>query len=171
MKIETRSRIIVFILAFLTWAALTNLWDAQEVIAGLITAAIVSLIAGKFLITAEKSRHIFTRFLFLIKYLFTFLWELMKANLNVAYIVVHPKLPIKPGIVKVKTNLCKDSARTLLTNSITLTPGTMSVDINPQSNEIYIHWIKVKSKDPKDVMENTRNISYVFEKVLTEVFE
>ena len=171
MKIETRSRIVVFILSFLTWVALTSLWDFQEVIAGLIVATIVSLIAGKFLITTEKNRRIFIRILFLIKYLFTFFWEMIKANLNVAYIVVHPKLPIKPGIVKIKTNLLKDSARTILTNSITLTPGTMSVDINPVTNEIYIHWIKVKSKDPKDVKENTKNISQVFEKVLKEVFE
>lgn len=171
MKIETKSRIVVFILSFLTWVALTSLWKFQDVVAGLIVSVIVSLIAGKFLITTEKSRHFFIRFLFFIRYAFTFLWEMIKANFNVAYIVINPKLPIKPGIVKIKTELTKDTARTVLANSITLTPGTMSVDINPETGEIYIHWIKVKSKDPKDVQENTNKISQVFEKVLTEVFE
>ncbi len=171
MKIETKSRIVVFILSFLTWVALTSLWKFQDVVAGVIVSAIVSLIAGKFLITTEKSRHVFIRFLFFIRYVFTFLWEMIKANFNVAYIVINPKLPIKPGIVKIKTELTKDTARTVLANSITLTPGTMSVDINSEANEIYIHWIKVKSKDPKDVQENTNKISQVFEKVLREVFE
>jgi len=46
-----------------------------------------------------------------------------KANIHVAYIVIHPLLPIKPGIVKVKTKLKRDSALTMLANSITLTPG------------------------------------------------
>jgi multicomponent Na+:H+ antiporter subunit E len=80
-------------------------------------------------------------------------------------------LPIKPGNVKIKTSLNKDTARTILANSITLTPGTMSVDINPDKNEYYIHWIDVASSNPRDVNENTKKISSVFEKILKEIFE
>ncbi len=85
---------------------------------------------GSSLITTVKKEKLLPRVLVFIKYLFVFIWEMIKANLHVAYIVIHPMLPIKPGIVKIKTNLTKGSALTVLANSITLTPGTMSVDIN-----------------------------------------
>jgi multicomponent Na+:H+ antiporter subunit E len=77
-------------------------------------------------------------------------------------------LPIKPGIVKIKTKLTKDSAITVLANSITLTPGTLTVDINEDKKELYIHWIKVSSTD---INETTKEIGEKFEKTLTEVFE
>jgi len=168
MKIQQRSRIYVFIFSFLVWIALTSITDIQEVIAGLLVAVLVSIVAGKFLITSEKSGHIFKRILSLIHYLFKFLWEMAKANLHVAFIVIHPSLPIKPGIVKIKTNLTKDSAITVLTNSITLTPGTLTVDVNPETKEIYVHWIDVLSTN---VDKNTKTIGGKFETLLTEVFE
>jgi multicomponent Na+:H+ antiporter subunit E len=171
LKIKTRSRIIVFILSFLVWVALTNIRDIQEVIAGLFLSLIVCFVAGHFLITTAKSKNLFIRSITSIKYFFIFIWEMIKANIHVAYIVIHPKLPIRPGIVKIKTNLTKDSARTVLANSITLTPGTMTVDINPDKNEYYIHWIDIISKNPSDVKENSEKISNKFEKILAEVFE
>jgi len=168
MTIKNRSRITVFILSFLIWLALTHIKDIQEVIAGLVVAIIVSMIVGEFLITTEKSEHIIKRFFSAILYLFKFLWEMIKANFHVAYIVLNPNLPINPGIVKIKTNLTKDSAITVLTNSITLTPGTLTVDVNPETKEIYIHWIDVLSTD---VEESTKLIGDRFEKLLMEVFE
>jgi len=168
MKIQQRSRLFVFIFSFLVWCALTSIKDIQEVVSGVFVAALVSIVAGKFLITSEKSEHIFKRIFSSIHYLFRFLWEMAKANLHVAFIVLHPSLPIKPGIVKIKTTLTKDSAITVLTNSITLTPGTLTVDVNPEKNEIYVHWIDVLSTD---VNKNTKTIGGKFETLLTEVFE
>jgi multicomponent Na+:H+ antiporter subunit E len=82
--------------------------------------------------------------------------------------VINPRLPIRPGIVKIKSHLTKDSALTVLTNSITLTPGTLTVDINPETHEIYVHCIVVESTD---VEYNTNNIAGRFEKLIREVFE
>jgi multicomponent Na+:H+ antiporter subunit E len=169
MKIETKSRLLVFILCFFIWAALTNIWDLQEVTAGLILSSIVTLIAGQFLLKNARTKSIFFLVKTWIKYFLVFLREMIKANLNVAAIVIHPKLPIKPGIVKIKTGLTSESALTVLANSITLTPGTMTVDINPEKHELYIHWIRVVSANPHDVEENTKIISSVFEKTLLEV--
>ncbi|HOO14281.1 MAG TPA: Na+/H+ antiporter subunit E [Candidatus Marinimicrobia bacterium] len=168
MTIKNRSRVIVFVLSFLVWLALTDIKDIQEVVAGLIVAFLVSLIAGTFLVTTEKSRHPVRRFFMGIVYLFKFLWEMIKANIHVALIVINPTLPIKPGIIKIKSNLTKDSALTVLTNSITLTPGTLTVDINPETREIYIHCIEVESTA---IDENTRSIGGRFEKLIREVFE
>jgi multicomponent Na+:H+ antiporter subunit E len=168
MSIQSRSRLFVFIFSFLVWISLTSVRDIEEVIAGVLVAALVSAVAGKFLITSKKSEHIFKRLFSAIRYLFKFIWEMAKANLHVAYIVIHPNLPIRPGIVKIKTKLTKDSAITVLTNSITLTPGTLTVDVNPETKELYIHWIDVLSKN---VTENTKTIGRKFEPLLTEVFE
>jgi len=168
MKMEMKSRIVVFILTFLVWLALTHISDTQEVIAGFIISIVVALVAGKFFITTKKQKGTIHRFIAAVLYLFKFLWEMIKANFHVAYIVIHPMLPIKPGIVKIRTKLTKDSAITILTNSITLTPGTLTVDLNPEKKEIYVHWIEVLSTD---VEKNTIYIGNRFERILTEVFE
>jgi len=65
-----------------------------------------------------------------------------KANFDVAYRVITGK--INPGIVKISPDLKTDLGITLLANSITLTPGTLSVDIDEEKNDLYIHWINVK---------------------------
>jgi len=86
----------------------------------------------------------------------------------VAYRVCHPDLPINPGIVKVKTTLKSDTGLTFLANSITLTPGTMSVDIDQENGFLYIHWIDVKDKD---IEKATEIIVKTFEDVLRRIFE
>jgi multicomponent Na+:H+ antiporter subunit E len=168
MKIRNRSRIIVFIFSFLVWLALTGTSSYQEFLSGLFISALISIAAGHFLITTEKKSHLLRRIYFFAVYIITFTWEMIKANLHVAYLVIHPLKPIKPGIVKIKTILTKDSALTMLCNSITLTPGTLSVDLNKDKQEIYIHWIDVKSLTVEGA---TKQIAHRFEKVLKEVFE
>ena len=106
------------------------------------------------------------RIIWLLWYLPIFLWECIKANIDVAYRVLHPKMPIKPGIVKVKTQLKTDMAKTFLANSITMTPGTLSVDIKADS--LYIHWIYVRDED---VEKATQIIVNKFEKHLKRIFE
>jgi len=168
METKTKSRIIVFVFALIVWFALTDIKDYQEALIGIAISALITFIAGQFLITTEKSQHPAKRFFHFLIYIPKFFWEMIKANLEVAYLVVHPLLPIKPGIVKIKTKLTKDSAITVLANSITLTPGTMTVDVNKEKGEIYIHWIKVKSQE---IELATKEISEKFEKTLMEVFE
>ncbi|MDD5778969.1 MAG: Na+/H+ antiporter subunit E, partial [Candidatus Thermoplasmatota archaeon] len=67
-------------------------------------------------------------------------YEMAKANLDVAYRVVTGR--IRPGIVKISPGLKSDTALTMLANSITLTPGTLSVDLD-EDNNLYVHWINV----------------------------
>ncbi|MFH1063737.1 MAG: Na+/H+ antiporter subunit E [Candidatus Woesearchaeota archaeon] len=87
------------------------------------------------------------RWLYLVVYLFgPFLFYMAKANIDVAYRVITGR--INPGIVKIKTGLVTDIGITMLANSITLTPGTLTVDIDPKTNDLYIHWINVKRDDP-----------------------
>ncbi len=106
------------------------------------------------------------RIIWFLWYLPIFLWECIKANMDVAYRVLHPKMPIKPGIVKVKTKLKTDIAKTFLANSITMTPGTLSVDIKDEF--LYIHWIYVRDEGMEKA---TEIIVDKFEKHLKRIFE
>ncbi len=99
-------------------------------------------------------------------YMFVFAWECLKANLDVAYRVLHPAMPIKPGIVKVQLSIKSEIGRTILANSITMTPGTITVDII--NDCIYIHWIYVSSLD-SDVY--AKRICGRFEKHIGRIFE
>jgi multicomponent Na+:H+ antiporter subunit E len=78
-------------------------------------------------------------------YVFYFLKELIKSNLRLAAIVLSPSLPVNPGIVKVRTKLKSPMGRMLLANSITLTPGTLSVELRDEW--LYIHWVTMESPD------------------------
>lgn len=72
-----------------------------------------------------------------------FLWKMIVANLQIAAIVVRPKLRINPSIVQARTDLPTQEGRLILTSSITLTPGTLTVDV--KNNRVYVHWVNAKS--------------------------
>jgi len=162
------SRMILFILAFIVWLLLSWPVDWQHIVVGVLVAAFVSFVTGDLFV---KRPHIFKnpkRYLWFLYYVPVFLWECLKANVDVAYRVVHPDLPINPGIVKIKTSLRSETGLTFLANSITLTPGTMCVDIDRENGFLYIHWIDVKTKD---VQKATEIISGRFERIIKEIFE
>jgi len=163
-----KSQIILFILAFLIWAFLTWPLDLQHSIIGILVCGFVSFMTGDmFVKRPHKFKHV-RRYFWFLYYIPLFIWECIKANLDVAYRVCHPDLPINPGIVKVRTTLKSDAGLTFLANSITLTPGTMSVDIDPENGFLYIHWIDVKDKD---IEKATEIIVKPFEDILRRIFE
>ena len=110
------------------------------------------------------------RIFWFLVYMPVFFYYVVKANLDVVYRALHPKMPIKPGIVKIKTILRTDSAITALANSITLTPGTLTVDLVRSEEDcfLYIHWINVKSDD---IEQATKFIAKRFEWFLKKIFE
>ncbi len=163
-----KSRIILFILGFVAWLLLAWPPDYQHVLVGIFVAALVAFLTGDFFVSRP---HIFAhpwRYFYFLAYIPVFIWECLKANIDVAYRVIHPKCPINPGIVKVRTSLKNDSAITFLANSITLTPGTLTVDVDKEKGIIYVHWINVRTKD---IEEATQRIVYRFERILKKIFE
>lgn len=118
----------------------------------------------------DKSKAILkniSRPLWFLFYLVVFIWECVKANIEGAYRVAHPDLPIKPGIVKVRTTLRSDMGLAFLANSLTLKPGTMTVDIDKQAGFLYVHWAYVKSQD---ISRATELIVLRFERILKRIF-
>lgn len=79
-----------------------------------------------------------------------FLWALIKANIDVALRVITGR--VKPGIVRVHSGITSGLGQTVLADSITLTPGTMSVDVDPENGDLFVHWINVKDLHPDETM-------------------
>ncbi len=165
-------RLIYFVLAFIIWVLMA--WpfvdgkiDLQVVVAGLVVAFIVAILFHEIL---PKEHQVFispVRVFWALVYVPVFFYYVIIANFDVVYRALHPKMPIKPGIVKIKTNLKTESGITALANSITLTPGTLTVDLT-DDGYLYVHWINVKSDD---VEQATEFIAKRFEWFIKKIFE
>lgn len=163
-----KSKIVLFIIGFVVWMLLSWPPDIQHALVGIVVAGFIALLTGD-MFTRRPGR--FTqprRYAWFCYYVPLFIWECLKANIDVALRVVGPRLRINPGIVKVKTTLKSDTGLTFLANSITLTPGTFCVDIRPEEGILYIHWIDVESQD---IERATQLIVNKFERILKKIFE
>ena len=167
-------KITLTILSFVIWFLLV--WpfdpvdgslDLQSVVAGIIVAVFVGLYFGDKIDRKLHFSNAMRRIFWMIVYVPVFFWYVVVANLDVVYRVVHPDMPIHPGIVKVKTTLKNPAGRTMLANSITLTPGTLTVDIT-DDDYLYVHWINVKREDIEGA---TKDIVARFETFLRRIFE
>ena len=140
-----------FILLFLVWIGLTNSLDAQELIVG----AVVAFVVAKFF-TKDEKIDIGRLVIVYIKFLPIFLKNLVKSNIEVAKIVLTPELPTNTGIVKLKTKLTNDHDKLLLANAITLTPGTITIELD--NDDLYIHVLNMNSLDrailQKDIVDD-----------------
>jgi multicomponent Na+:H+ antiporter subunit E len=159
-------RFVHFLLLLGIWVLLTWSVHWQDVLVGVNIALIADLMLGDiYPVNAVKILNP-VRFFWFITYAVTFLAFVVKANFDVAYRVLNINMPIRPGIVKVRTRLKTDMGRTFLANSITLTPGTLTVDC--VDDHLYVHWINIVSADP---VKETEIIVKRFEQLLERVFE
>lgn len=99
------------------------------------------------LISAGSQNRKYFRFVpKLIMFVFFFLYELLKANIQVAYDVITPKFYMKPGIVRLPLDAKSDLEITLLANLISLTPGTLSLDVSDDKKVLYVHSMYITNK-------------------------
>jgi multicomponent Na+:H+ antiporter subunit E len=152
-------------ITFVLWLALSSKLDLPELVCGGLVCLIISLFGAHIYSKLGFPPLSIKMVLFFLVYIIVLFWEIIKANFDVAYRVIHPKMPIKPGIVVIKTRLKSDIAKMILANSITLTPGTFTLDVI--GDELLIHWINVKTED---IDEATNMIGYRFEKYLRVIF-
>ncbi len=161
------SKILTFVISFLLWLVLSLSADIQHILIGAVVSFIVAASVGEMFAGVPRKWLSFSRYKYFMIYVGVFLKEVIKANIDVAYRVLHPGLPIKPGIVRVKTDIKSETGLTFLANSITLTPGTLSVDIDTEKGVLYVHWIDVRDRD---IEQATRLIAGRFERLIKEVF-
>jgi multicomponent Na+:H+ antiporter subunit E len=162
---KVRSFFWLLAVTFVLWLALSSKLDPPELFCGGLVC-LVSALFGAHMYCRLGFPSLSTKtVLFFLIYVTVLFWEIMKANLDVAYRVIHPKMPIEPGIVVIKTSLKSDIAKMILANSITLTPGTFTLDVI--DDNLLIHWINVKAED---IDEATNIIGQRFEKYLRSIF-
>ena len=154
------------------WLTLMAIWlianaslQFQVVASGVLLATLLSLVMVRFSAAYAEVNLTPRALLYYLLYLAVFTWELIRANLNVARLVFSPRIDIHPGIVEIKTNLKTRTGRLVLANSITLTPGTLVVDI--RDDTLFVHWIDVQSVDPEAA---TRAIAARFERYLSVIY-
>lgn len=128
-----------FLLAFAFWLLLVGTLNSQELVAGLLVAAAAAALAIDRAPILAGFRIAPTAPLAVLGYLGALLVALVRANLDVARRVLSPALPIRPAVVRVSTGLRSDLGRLVLANSITLTPGTLTVDV--EDDQLVVHWI------------------------------
>jgi Multisubunit Na+/H+ antiporter, MnhE subunit len=141
--------VITSLFGFLVYLVFTagsgniGLWSPSELIAGAALGILTGIVTRNFLCRSRSYRMINPVRLILlgIYVMVPFFIEMTKANLDVAYRVLTMK--IRPGIIRVRSDLKTDFGIFALANSITLTPGTITVDIDEQSNTLYVHNINL----------------------------
>lgn len=153
------------ILCFLFWLVITGQLTAifngavsvQSIIIGICVSIFAGWFSARFLINKDPW-YLWNpaRLLRLLAYLFiTFPVELVKANIDVARRALSIKPKLDPGIVKIPVNVESDYGMALVADSITLTPGTVTMDIVDQDGQTYyyVHWIDVASTDALEAGE------------------
>jgi len=176
--------IVTFVLCFISYLLLTTgsgndivilnssflSWSYAEIIVGIVLSAVVGIASGKILVKKDFRMANPIRWLTFVIYLIgPFFIGMAKANFDVAYRVITGK--INPGIVKISPKLKTDLGISMLANSITLTPGTLSVDIDEDTNDLYIHWINVKKEALKEKQVDCKYICGNFPKWVRRVAE
>lgn len=165
--------LLLTIFLFFIWILLSGVytprrWD--EILTGLIASAIISAFTSQLLIKCPASRALNPlRWIRGIAYLiYYFLYAEVRSHLDVIYRILHPAMPIRPGIVSVPCELKTDFGLAAVACSITNTPGTVVVDVDERERKFFVHWINVTSQDEQTCRSE---ISKPFEDRLRRVFE
>jgi multicomponent Na+:H+ antiporter subunit E len=134
-------QLLAFTLLVLSWIVLSGKFDGFHLLLGILSALVVTMWSGS-LLFQDKEKSVLRRgqdFFRFVPYVFWLLYEIVLANFHVVYVALHPNMKalLAPQMVIVKTNLKKDLSKFVFANSITLTPGTVTVRIDDQT--ILVH--------------------------------
>jgi len=157
--------LLLFATLLMFWVLLNGSLAGDVLVVGGVASALIAIFFRGNLAWFSELRLTPKALLTTLAYVFYYLKELIKSNVNVASIVLSPGLPVNPGIVTVRTKLKSSMGRMLLANSITLTPGTLTVDIDGEF--LHIHWVTV---DTPDIEAATEAIVAGFERYLDVMY-
>ncbi len=147
------------LLAFI-WVALTGVLYYTNFLFGFAIGFFLMWLMNR----NESDQRYFTRVPKIIGFFLYFLYEMIKANILVAYDMVTPKFFMKPGIVKYPMNAKSDVEINLLSTVISLTPGTLILDVSEDRKVLYIHVMYLKDRD-----QFIQQIKDGFERKLLEI--
>ncbi|WP_027963507.1 Na+/H+ antiporter subunit E [Halalkalibacillus halophilus] len=153
-------QIIFNVLIAFMWMFLSETYDFVAFVKGLMIGAILLFFLRRFL----PGKYYIVRVYKLIKLNFIFLRELIFSTFAIIALVYKPKMTMEPGIFKLPTELKSDWELSLLSNLISLTPGTLTVAVGDDNRTLYIH-----AMDLPDVEAQINDIKNTFEKAILEV--
>ncbi|MCK9526453.1 MAG: Na+/H+ antiporter subunit E [Limnochordia bacterium] len=152
-----KRQIVLFIFLLLFWLLLSSDYDAQHIITGLVLAGLVTWFWGD-LSDLLPSRSLVGTLPATIRFALTLLWEIVLANLTVGKAVLSSRSKLDSGFVSFKPDLQTSWGRILLANTITITPGTVTIDVNPNTGYFMVHGL---TKDLREGLEDSRMVRVI----------
>lgn len=153
-------QILLNLLLAFTWMFLKNEYSGNTFIIGYLLGLLILIVFRHFF----NERFYLLRVYAVMKLVFLFFRELLLSNIAVLKVILKPRLTITPGIFALETKLTKDWEITVLANLITLTPGTLVVNVSADNKTLYIH-----AMDLADKQEAIDSIKNTFERAIMEV--
>jgi len=129
------------------WFLLSGEFTVILVVSAVVSSLLVASISSDLFI--EKDANVgrgLKRSIRFVPYIFWLIWQIVKANIDVVYRTLHPQMPIDPCVVKFKADLKTGLGIATLSNSITLTPGTVTLSANDRG-EYIVHALSSKHAD------------------------
>ncbi|MBA2329326.1 MAG: Na+/H+ antiporter subunit E [Chitinophagaceae bacterium] len=136
-------RLLMNLLLTVIWMALTGRFELLNFLFGFVLSFFILWLMSR---SSEDTKY-FERLPKIISFIFYFFKELIKANMQVAHDVITPKFFMKPGIIKYPLDAKTDMEITLLANLISLTPGTLSLDVSDDKKVLYLHAMYIYDKE------------------------
>ncbi len=156
------SLFLLNLLLAIAWSALTGRFEPVDLLFGFVLGYAVLWAAYR----SPQPHRYFVRFPKIIEFALFFLRELTKANLRMAATILSPRMPLRPGVVAVPIELQSQAAVVILANMISLTPGTLTLDISSDRKTLYIHTVWLD--DPRQFQDE---IKQGYERRVKEIFE
>lgn len=150
------------LLLALAWAVSTGLFTVPNFVVGFVVGYFILMFAQK----AIGPSDYFAKVPQVVRFFLFYLGQMLLSNLRVAYDVVTPRHHMKPGVIAVPLDVETDAEITLLANLITLTPGTLSLDLSSDRRVLYVHAMYI---DNGDVELARRQIKEGLERRVLEV--
>lgn len=153
---------LINLLLAIAWAALVGSFEPINLLFGFLLGFIVMWIINRVAGTAPY----FKRAPRIIEFFLFFVWELLTANFRLIATVLSPRMPLRPAVVAVPLDLKKENSLILLANLISLTPGTLSLDISNDRQTLFVHTIWLEDPDTF-----RQEIKQGFERRVKEILE
>ncbi len=152
---------IVFFILYLNWILWSGKFDAFHLSLGVISCALVTFMSHDLFLTRKKiTPKIVVESIRFIKYIPWLLYQIVLSNIHVASLVLSPRMPIDPKLIRYKTKLKTDIELVTFANSITLTPGTITADII--DGEYVVHALSRKVADDLMTGEMEDKVAHIF---------
>ncbi len=136
MSNALRRTLSLFVLLFLTWLLLSGIYTSLLLGFGVLSCLLVIAICRRMKIV-DPEGHPIHLIPGLLRYMPWFLWAIVKSNLDVVRRIVHPRLPLSPCVIRVEASQKTHLGQVIYANSITLTPGTVSVETDEGTIDVH----------------------------------